>query len=271
MAELIVPKLGVVQETMLVPLFARATEQILPTPIVLDPHAVRIMNKIDYDFESMRQFPNVLVGCCVRASVFDGWILSFLANESDTVVVELGVGLDTTFDRNDDGKTLWYELDLLDAIELRSQFVSETDRRKLIAGSVLDPDWIALVKESGRSKFLFQLAGLLTYLDEQQVRQVFRLIADEFPGAVVLFDACGAWALKNSEKWQATVKANSAECRWGISKPKRLAKWDPRLQVQDTKYALQMNEDRWDGNAMFWARWWPPVTQSFSLNRMRIA
>lgn len=270
MAELIVPKLGVVQETMLVPLYARAKEQILPSPIVLDPHAVRIMNSIDYDFESISRFSNSLVGCCVRASVFDGWILTFLAGGEDTVVVEIGAGLDTTFDRNDDGKVMWYELDLPDAIEIRSQFISESDRRKFIFGSVLDPAWVAKVKETGRSKFLFQLAGVLMYFKEEQVKQILALIANEFPGAIVLFDACAKWAWKNSDKWEATVQLTQAEYRWGITKPRHLAKWDPRLQVQDTKYLLQMNEDRWDDQTRFWTRWWPPVSRGFSLNRMKI-
>ena len=56
--------------------------------------------------------------------------------------MELGTGLNTRFERVDNGSVHWIDLDLPDTIALRRRFFSDTERRRMIAASLLDEDWL---------------------------------------------------------------------------------------------------------------------------------
>jgi len=88
-------------------------------------------------------------------------------------VVNIGAGLDATFYRVDNGLIHWYDLDLPDVIELRKQFLTETDRTTYIAKSFLDPSWCKCIKQTEDGVFMVA-GGLLRYFEEAQVKQFFR-------------------------------------------------------------------------------------------------
>ena len=49
--------LGAVQETLVLPLWARARETEKDKPVVYDPHAKDIVERIDYDFSQIEEGP----------------------------------------------------------------------------------------------------------------------------------------------------------------------------------------------------------------------
>ena len=46
-------------------------------------------------------------------------------------MVELGTGLNTRFERTDNGSVHWIDLDLPDTIEHRRRFFADTERRRM--------------------------------------------------------------------------------------------------------------------------------------------
>lgn len=75
-----------------------------------------------------------------RNLICDRMVRSFLTRYPEGTIVNIGCGLDTTFERVDNGKLRWYDLDLPDVIELRSKFVAQSERRKFIAASFLEKE-----------------------------------------------------------------------------------------------------------------------------------
>ena len=264
------PNLGTVQQTMLIPLYARAAEYQHPVPIIRDPKAVEIANSLQFDFESLRRFPRTLLGCCVRAQVVNAWIRDFLSKNSSAVVVEIGPGMDTTFERVDDGNVLWYEVDLPDAVEIRRNYFEEDERRRTLSGSILSDDWIEQVRGNGRGSYLFQAAGVLMYFSEEEVRQLFTMVADEFPGALFVFDACTPWTLRNAPRWEAALKVTDAEFRWGIDDPRAMGDWDTHFHVLAVEYHVDQHPHRWPMWVRIARRFLPAIRQSFSLNLARL-
>ena len=63
------------------------------------------------------------------ARMFDRYVEDFLATHPRGTVVEIGCGLDTGFDRVDDGRVRWFDLDLPDAVALRWRFFDDEPRR----------------------------------------------------------------------------------------------------------------------------------------------
>ena len=131
-----VSKLTEAQSTLLMPLWARALEAQHPTPLIRDRKAVEIVESLDFDFDLFRQKSVPQADYCVRASVIDQLVQEFLSQHPCGTVVEFGVGLDTRFDRLDNGTVTWIELDLPHVIDLREQFFEATDRRIIMRGSL---------------------------------------------------------------------------------------------------------------------------------------
>jgi O-methyltransferase involved in polyketide biosynthesis len=103
-------ELGTVQETLLITLWARATEASQPDPILVDDKSVEIVSQIDYDFSKLAQAKDSQVGVCLRGQILDIWVKEFLDLHPDGVVVEIGAGLNTRFDRVDNGRVQWFDM-----------------------------------------------------------------------------------------------------------------------------------------------------------------
>ena len=102
-------------------------------------------------------------------------------------MVELGTGLNSRFERVDNGQVHWIDLDLPDTIALRGQFFTDTSRRRMVPASVLSEEWLPAVADSP-GPYFFVTEGVLAYLPEQEVMQTLARIAEGFPGARLALD-----------------------------------------------------------------------------------
>lgn len=259
--------LGVVQETLLTPLCARADQFGRNDPIVVDPAAAKLVSQIDYDFDRIRAYPDTLTGCAIRAAIFDSWIKEFLSVHPTGTLVLVGEGLDTTFERNDNGRARWFELDFPDVIDLRSKLFEPSPRRQHIAGDALEGKWIDQVRESAGSGYLFQAAGVLMYLKHPQVLRLFTLLADNFPGSTFLFDCCSTMAVRNSGRWEATVRTTRARYGWGIDDPRAIQAWDRRFDVTDVRYMLDYHRSQWRWRTRFASTLSRSLRHAYQVNR----
>lgn len=95
--------LGVIQETLLIPLWARAAELKQADPIITDFKSAQILEAIDYNFDKFAPAKGSQVGCCLRGMILDNWVRSYLKEHPCGSVVEIGAGLNTRFERVDNG------------------------------------------------------------------------------------------------------------------------------------------------------------------------
>ena len=166
-------KLGTVQETLLVPLWARARENEESVPVLDDPTSREILDRLDYDFSPLDGARASQLGCCVRGAQVDRWAQSFLERHPDGTVIELGVGLNSRYERVDNGRARWFEVDLPDAMELRREFFEDTDRRTMFSGSALENDWIERIRSETQGPWFIASEGVLVYFQPEEVRELF--------------------------------------------------------------------------------------------------
>lgn len=69
----------------------------------------------------------------VRSANMDRYIQQFLKKNPGGIIAELGCGLETALYRNDNGKTLWYEVDLPAVIEYRRSLLGMQERDQAIS------------------------------------------------------------------------------------------------------------------------------------------
>jgi len=181
-----------VSGTMLITLYARARETVSRNPIISDPKAaemIEIIKKeiIDSDNPIHRKIlkdrynPLLAVSMALRSRRFDRYVEDFLSENPEGTVINLGCGMDTRFDRIDNGKVRWFDIDFPDVIALRRRFMQENERRHFIETSVLDPEWIEIVKTGG--PYLVLAEGLFMYLTEPDVKELLSMIQRELGSA----------------------------------------------------------------------------------------
>jgi len=228
--------LGAVQETLLIPLWARAKDAQKNDPIVGDSYARDIVARIDYDFSKFetRYMENHQLVWPIRAYNFDNCVRRFLSNNSNAVVINIGAGLDTTFKRVDNGSVLWINIDLPDVAALRQRLIPDSKREMTIAKSIFDFTWIDDIAQQtkGRS-ILFMAAGVLCYFEASEVEVLFRKLADAFPSAHVLFDAMSRFTvwISNRKVLRESRMDSSALLKWHLKKASHLRRWVDTIKV----------------------------------------
>ena len=217
-------ELGLVQQTLFFPLLARARETESRRPLLSDPKAVELVRAIGFDPATYQTPMRYMV--VIRTMILDWWIRQFLAEHPDGTVVELGTGLNTRFERTDNGSVHWIDLDLPDTIELRRRFFADTGRRRMLAASLLDEDWLAAVEELP-GPYFFVSDGVLVYLQEEEVTSALTRIAARFPGSTLAFDTYPRATFKWEHKMAA--KRGVALWQWPCDDPRTLERLGLRL------------------------------------------
>jgi O-methyltransferase involved in polyketide biosynthesis len=212
-------RLGAVQETLFITLAARAAESQRKHPVLRDPRAVELLRSIDYDAGKYGQGAGGFL-TVLRTAILDFWVRGFLAAHPAGTVVELGTGLNTRFERVDNGRVHWLDLDLPDTIELRRTFFADTGRRRMVAASVLADDWLAEVTQS-QGPYFFIAEGVLVYLPEDQVMAALARVAARFPGALVALDTYPRRTFEQQRRLAAR-KGIDARWAWACDDPRSL-------------------------------------------------
>ena len=254
-------KLSGVSETLLGPLWGRAKISRDHSSLFYDDKAVELVEKIDYDFSTFDMIPfedYLLLVFVARAKRFDEKIKAYVKGHPHASVVNIGAGLDATFYRVDNGLIHWYDLDLPAVIDIRKQLLQEPDRVTYIAQSFLDPSWCEDIKHTEDGVFMIA-GGLLRYFEEAQIKQFFSMLADNFPGGEIVFNASsrvdnhfGAWIEKLPPDQQKELGAALMETReemrhnfgafsrwglglgkWALKDVNEITRWDDRITVID--------------------------------------
>ena len=239
MSEQVSPTLSGVPETMLITLYLRAMESQRPDALIKDEKAVELVTRlgadeyIRYDFERVRRIPmndaNRLV-IILRNRQIDRYAQDFLARHPDAVVVHIGCGLDSRFERvaERNGQVEWYDLDLPDVIELRRKLIGDDrGRNHLLGCSVLEPAWLEAVRVHRGRPFLFLAEGVFMYFTEAQVKSLVLTLRDHFPGAELVFDG---W--RPFEIWLGNFVLGGL-LRWGFWRGQALEDWGDGIRLLD--------------------------------------
>jgi O-methyltransferase involved in polyketide biosynthesis len=225
-----------VAETLLMTLYIRAMESQRPDALIKDEKAVALVTNMSYDFDRIRQVKmdeDDKVGVILRNLEFDRQVRDFLTRHPDAVGVHIGCGLDARFERVDNGRVEWYDLDLPEVIEQRRKFIGdEGERYHLLAGSVFDSAWLDKVGVHRQRPFLFLAEGVFMYFEEAQVKSLVLMLRDRFPGAELVFDAFSPFLVRANNLRMAVSKFG-VRYRWGLRRGQEIEKWgDPSTSLR---------------------------------------
>ena len=247
MSEIKSQTLSGVAETLLITLYIRAMESQRPDALIKDERAEALVRQLDQ--ETLRKtlaltddFSRVAV--ILKGREFDRFAQDFLARHPDAVVVHIGCGLDTRFERVDNGLVEWYDLDLPDVIELRRTLIGgEGAHHHFLACSVLDSAWLDVVSAHHQRPFLFLAEGVFMYFKAAQVKSLVLRLRDRFPGAELVFDAFSP-IMRWGHNIRVTRTGVGAYLHWALKRAQDLERWSDGIRLLEERFPFQYPEPR---------------------------
>lgn len=227
--------MGGVSETLLLTVYFRAKESAREDGIIDDKFAEDWVSQMEYNFEKFDKDRLSVVGVSIRTEVLDEIVSRFVKENPNGIIVNIGAGLCTRFQRIDNGSVTWFELDVPEALDLRKKFVSPfPPRYRYIEKSAFDYTWlddVAVVAGENDGKVLIVAEGVLMYFEESEVKELFRQIRTRFPKAEVVTDTMPKFSTKMSIKHHKSVSQTDARFKWGLGKTSELCSWNLGIEI----------------------------------------
>lgn len=239
-----------VQETLMIPLYARKICSELYPSLYRDETALRLTEEIDYDFSDLEKKSGSLMQrfgfleAAMRQNDLAYEVRDYLSSHPRAAVVNLGCGLDSTGRSCDNGSCKIYNLDFPNVIVVRNELLPAGEREENIPCNLNDTAWFEKIDAS--EGVVFFAAGVFYYFLKEQVRALVCAMAESFPGGVIVFDAANRKAVKLMLKtWLKDAKIKNVGAYFAVSDAKtELSAWDSRLSVSSRGYMLGYNDLR---------------------------
>ncbi len=158
-----------VQETLIIPLFARKVCLELYPNLYRDEMAVCLIENIDYDFSAaekkshslMQRFGSLEVAMRQNDLAFE--VRDYLKSHPNAAVVNLGCGLDSTGRACDNGSCKIYNLDFPNVISVRNELLSAGEREENIPCDLNDTAWFSEIDASNGARCSLPPACSITF------------------------------------------------------------------------------------------------------------
>ena len=182
--------LGVVEDTLFVPMLGRIYASEYCPQILYDPKALELKKKLPSSLpEQDGQSQYTLLASAARSANMDRYIRAFLERRPDGVIVQLGCGLETAYYRCDNGRSHWYAVDLPHVVEYRRALLPEPERETYFAGDAFAEDWIRQIRtDVPDAPILVTAGGLFHYFEESKVVGLLRMLTG-FGEIEIVFDS----------------------------------------------------------------------------------
>ena len=218
-----------VPETMIQTLYARAKESEKVNAKIKDDIAVEIVERLDYDFTKADQDKTMGTGVIARTIVLDGMVREYLNVHPDTIVVNIGCGMDTRCYRMQGSYLRWYNVDLPETMEIRSRFLTENGPVYQIAKSAMDSSYTENIAYHGEN-VLVVIEGLSMYLCEKDIRQIFSIIEKTFQKATVMMEIMSPFFVQHAK--EKSIEGSHAKFTWGVKNGKELQRILPAFRYR---------------------------------------
>lgn len=224
------------QKTLLITLYGKAQESLLPDSLLHDRFAAEAVEKLDFDFSSLRLTRDAMIALANRSQIFDNWTAEFLAQYPAATVVHLGCGLDCRLFRvRPPAESRWFAVDFPEVIALRRQVLGPVAGCTLVEGSLTEEHWLRQIPHDQPT--LVVAEGVLPYLPADEVFRLLRRLKHHFPGGEIVLDSYTRWGVRLLNALPS-MRAAGAALQWSLNHPQDLETQVSglRLETRITRY-----------------------------------
>lgn len=244
MGEKILIERGSIQETLIIPLYARKKCSDKFPELYYDSMASNICEHIDYDFSELDKSYEkatyefgAMEGAMRQMDML--WeIKDYLKEYPKASIVCMGCGLDFDPRRCGDEHNKIYYVDFPNVIAIREKLVERNEREINIAADLTDLSW--LDKVDGSEVAILYAAGVFHYLKTEEVKNIVMSVEKKLPNARLVFDIVGKIGYKIMMK---TVLKNHKMNGFGElfhtgNAVRDLSGWSNSIRVSSRGYML---------------------------------
>ena len=233
-----------VQETLIIPLFARKICSERFPQLFKDEEAIRICEMLDYDFAAKAKKMNSSIGLFGALEVaqrqYDlGWeVREYLSEHPNASIVNLGCGLDDTFRKCDKGSCHGFNIDMPDVINVRNELLPEGKREENIPCDLNNFSWMEKIIETNpvENGAVFFASGVFYYFKTEEVKKLVCKMAEKFPGSVLVFDSCNQRGAKLMTKtWLKEAGIKDVSAFFSLENETLLAGWSSLIKSVSSK------------------------------------
>lgn len=182
-------------KTLYIPLYGKA--YVSGKGIILhDPTAETIWEREGFKLKGKAKSRWLAYYMGMRASVFDEWTRTRLAEDGQTVIIHIGCGLDSRVKRVGADGGIWCDVDFPEVISERRRYYTEFDSYRMIAADVRDTDFVVSLPEAESAAVVME--GVSMYLREGEMRSLMTALGERYARVSLLADAYTELAAKAS-------------------------------------------------------------------------
>ena len=250
-----------VEETALLTLYAKAIESQSENPILKDEKAEELAERLDpllrkCTDKMARQLygrsvdPRLTIHIPLRSKKYDEYASDFLEKYPESVIVNIGCGMDARFFRIDNGQMHFFDLDLPEMIKFKRQLLEENERYRMIGQSVLDFNWMGQVAKIDQPTLILA-EGVFPYLPEEGVKKLVLELQRRFPGSELVCELTnrtwveGFWGKMAAIKMKQRVKmGGDAGFKFGVSDARELETWGDGIEFLEKWFYMDDNHPK---------------------------
>ena len=245
-----------VQETLIIPLFARYQGSLIYPELCKDDTLKPLIDSLDYDFSN---YDNTLDSAAGRFGALEVLtreyamvceIEAYLQTYPGAAVVNLGCGLLDFGPRIRNKNCHIYNVDFPDVIEVRRQLIPEKENVTCIGTDLNDQSWFTgIEKENGA---IFVACGVFYYFTNEQMRKLLSGMAAYFPDGIVCFDECNRTGVKMmTKKWIKKAANIDVNALFAVSNAKKeIGPWSPNFRNVSAKPYMEGYSDEYKKHGM---------------------
>jgi O-methyltransferase involved in polyketide biosynthesis len=231
-----------VRMTALITLYLRWLDNKDRRSILQDSWADGVVEHLGFDFSPFGSMGYTRFTIAARSRLIDEWVTRYLSENPDAIVLDLGSGFDSRVFRVDPAPGhQWYDVDFPDIIAIRNQLYPARQGHTAIGAPVTEPDWLEHVP--GDRPVIVVADSLLMFLDEEEVRTLFRRITGHFPRGEFVFTAYSSLVRKREAKRGRPPffeKHDISPTKWTLDDPRDAERLDSRLRYEERRSQMDL-------------------------------
>lgn len=218
------PELSSLSDTLYVPLLGRIYASKYHPDILYDGAALSLWDQLP---QRVREMPGqteyTQLASAVRSKNIDLSVRSFLDHYPNGAIVNVGCGLESLYERNDNGQAQWFELDLPEVLALRKEYFPPRERDHYLPCSMFEYAWIEQVRAQTQGPVLVIASGLFVYFKKERVIHFIEQLS-RFGQAQLVFDVVSSAGINISRRYMKKMDRQDAEMFFSVDKPEDFAK-----------------------------------------------
>lgn len=183
-----------VEDTLFIPLTARVNVSKSFPEYFFDQKALEMENLIRNKQIDKKSSEYSMIANVARSYNLDQMAQNFIDKHEKCNVVNLGVGLETSYYRLNRKNSMFIEVDLPEVIELREKYIDVGENEKFIKGDLFNLDWCDELDSTFPT--LMIVSGVFQYFHENDVLKFLSDVKNIFENAELIFDATNKFGIK---------------------------------------------------------------------------